>query len=641
MDTSLHSQSYFGRLLDKLGGWYVILAIIATQVAASITIFLGLIFEQINAEYTPQIVALLIKISYISVPITIIGLTLISFILSRNIRLQIQALKSRPELASPELSLKAWRDTHTVTWRYALIATFLISICVVLPRSFILNILPLASRDQSIYSLIAGLITMLAFIPFSTAILDRLMIPVRKILLPEDFEDQLAGRGNLRLLYKNQAMIFISLLLTIFLIAPIGYHQTSKAISANINSQQVLVDYQLQSIIMSLFAIIFASSLSFLVTRSTSNSLGQLLETFQKVEMGDLSARTPVISSDEGGELAIYFNRMISRLEELQSSLEVKVSERTSHLQAINAVGRAATSILDPDELLNRVVNLITEEFDFYYSAIYQLDSGGQWAELTEATGEAGRVLKESKHRQPVDDTNIIGQSIRSREAKAAFDVGDNPTRFNNPLLPYTRSEISLPLYVGNRILGSLDVQSTQPSAFSEEDIETLQNMANQVAISLDNARLFQETRQSLSEMHNIQKRYLREAWVESNLPQSSVSLAVGDQHETDEEDQIILPIALRDQKIGEINLQGSGQLTPEETNWVQAIVTQAALALENARLLEESQASAMREKFVTEINSKIWSSTTIDGVLQTAVRELGQILDATEATIEIDAQGE
>ena len=95
------------------------------------------------------------------------------------------------------------------------------------------------------------------------------------------------------------------------------------------------------------------------------------------------------------------------------------------------------------------------------------------------------------------------------------------------------------------------------------------------------------------------------------------------------------------DQIIGQITLERDEPLSQEEENWVNAIATQAAFALENARLLEESQSVAMREKFVTEITNKIWSSTTIDGVLQAAVRELGQILDATDATIELSVSRE
>ena len=284
---------------------------------------------------------------------------------------------------------------------------------------------------------------------------------------------------------------------------------------------------------------------------------------------------------------------------------------------------------------------MITKEFGYYYSAIYLMDESGKWVELKEATGDAGKVLKEGKHRLEVENLNIIGRSIINRQAQVAHDVGESPAQFNNPLLPYTHSEIALPLYIGDRTLGALDVHSTKETAFNEQDIETLQNMANQVAISLDNARLFQATRQNLSEMRNLQKQYLQEAWIDSNIPTGGLTMAVGESNQENTENLLEVPIALRDQVIGQLSLEGDEALSLEEQTWINAIATQTALALENARLLDESQSMAMREKFVTEITSKIWASTTIDGVLQTTVRELGQILDATEATIEISVEDE
>jgi GAF domain-containing protein len=332
---------------------------------------------------------------------------------------------------------------------------------------------------------------------------------------------------------------------------------------------------------------------------------------------------------------------MVTRLQELQSDLERKVDERTSQLKAINEVGRVATSILDPDTLLKRVVNLVTEEFGYYHSGIYLLSQNGQRAELKEATGEAGQVLIASNHHAVIADENVIGRAIRTRKAQVSLDIGNKAIKFDNPLLPYTRSELVLPLLVGDQVLGALDVHSTNASAFTEQDIETLQNMANQVAISLDNARLFQETRQSLNEMNNIQKQYLHEAWIDSNLPQEGVTLAVGDNSNIRENHFVEMPITLRDQVIGQLVLEGENDLSAEDQSWVQAIITQTALALENARLLTESQSIAMQEKFVTEITNKIWASSSMDNVLKTVVRELGQILDATEATIELSIEEE
>jgi GAF domain-containing protein/HAMP domain-containing protein len=641
MENSMQSHGFLERLLAKTGGWYIVIAITFAQIAASITTLLGFISEQLNANYSPEIISLLRRIEVVVIPTVTILLISFVFILSRNIRARLDTWKQNPELFRNEENKDAWKASHNIIWKYAIAAVITSFGFILIPKALLLSTTGLATQDQVIYGLIAGMVSNLAFVPLSTIILDRLLIPVRQVLLPEVFAQQLTGLTKIKILYKTLAVVFFSLVITALLIAPIGYHQTTRVLFEEIGSQEVLSDLQIQSVLVSGLAILFASGLAFLFARSISDPLAQLMDSFQKVENGNLDTRAPVISSDEVSQLAIYFNRMVARLQELQSGLEKKVEERTSQLKAINEVGRVATSILEPDELLKRVVNLIIEEFGYYYSAIYLIDQTGQWCELKEATGEAGRVLKESKHRIEITNLNIIGKAIRTRQAQISFDVGENVVQLNNSLLPYTRSELSLPLYVGDQILGALDVHSTQEAAFKEQDIETLQNMANQVAISLDNARLFQETRQRLNEMRNIQKQYLREAWIESNLPQGGISLVIGDDSEDGEKNLVETPITLRDQIIGELRLEGEGTLSAEDKNWINAIATQTALALENARLLEESQSAAMREKFVTEITNKVWASTSIDSVLQTTIRELGQILDATEATIEINVDEE
>jgi len=638
MEKSIDNQSLLERILAKTGEHYIIIAAALAQVAASIATLLGFISEQINADYPPELVALIMRIEIIVIPIVTILSVVIVYILSRNMRASLKAWKQNPKHFQNS-DEAAWKASHTIIWRYAIASAIISFGFIVLPKTLLLNSSDLATRDQAIYGLIAGLVSSFTFVPFSTIILDRLLVPVRQILLPKDFSQQFSGLSTIRILYKTLAIVFFSLIVTALLIAPIGYHQTTKALFKNGDTQKILLDLQIQSVVVSGLAILFASGLAFLSARSVSDPLSQLMDAFVKVERGDLTTRAPVTSSDEVSQLAIYFNRMVARLQELQSDLEKKVNERTSQLKAINEVGQVATSILDPDELLRRVVNLIIETFGYYYSAIYLIDQTGQWCELKEATGEEGKVLRDGKHRIELNNANIIGKAIRTRQAQTSINIDKQPVQFKNPLLPYTRSELSLPLMVGDQILGALDVHSTEESAFGEQDIETLQNMANQVAISLDNARLFQETHQGFIEMRNIQKQYLREAWIDSNLPQGGISLALGEDTTDGETNVVEVPLTIRDQNIGQLTIEREDALSPEDKNWIQAIATQAALALENARLLEESQSSAIREKFVTEITNKIWASTSIDGVLQTTIRELGQILDATEATIEINVE--
>lgn len=323
-----------------------------------------------------------------------------------------------------------------------------------------------------------------------------------------------------------------------------------------------------------------------------------------------------------------------TQLSQTQSALQ----DRTDQLAAVNDVGSAATAILNTDELIEKVVNLITERFGYYYAAIFTLSKDGQWAELRNATGEAGRVLKESQHKLEVGGKSMVGSAIALKEPRIALDVGAESVRFNNPLLPYTRSEIAVPLIAGDHALGALDVQSTKQGVFGDQEVETLESMARQLSIALENARLYQETSQRLHEIQTAQRQYLKESW--SLLPASqSMSYGLGEDYGTALGSSLSVPLTLRNEIIGQITLEGDTDWSAEEISWIDAIAAQAAIALENARLLESSKKIATAEKIIANITGKIWTSNTIEGILQTAVRELGKTFNAAEVTLELDPE--
>ncbi len=185
----------------------------------------------------------------------------------------------------------------------------------------------------------------------------------------------------------------------------------------------------------------------------------------------------------------------LHQLEALQASLEQQVAQRTADLTTAVDVGRAAASILELEILTRQVVDLVRERFGLYYAGLFLLDDAGEYAVLEAGTGEAGRIMKERGHKLEVGGVSMVGAACARSQARIALDVGEEPVRFDNPLLPDTRSEMALPLRVGDRVLGALDVQSTEPVAFSEGDISVLQLVADQVAVAVDNARTFsQET---------------------------------------------------------------------------------------------------------------------------------------------------
>jgi GAF domain-containing protein len=185
-------------------------------------------------------------------------------------------------------------------------------------------------------------------------------------------------------------------------------------------------------------------------------------------------------------------------------------------------------------------------------------------------------------------------------------------------------------------VLGALDVQAAQEGAFGPQEIDTLQNMANQVSIALDNARLFQQAQQDLNEIQNIQREYTTQTW--ERMPnKGELHYEVGDEISDEKDNELEVPLVMRGGIIGNIKLDSENEWTPEQRNLIESIASQASLALENARLVEESQTSAARERLIAEISGKIWSSTSMDGILRTAAQELGKALNASEATIELN----
>jgi GAF domain-containing protein len=250
---------------------------------------------------------------------------------------------------------------------------------------------------------------------------------------------------------------------------------------------------------------------------------------------------------------------------------------------------------------------------------------------------------------------------------RISLDVGHDAVYFNNPDLPNTRSEIALPLKVRDHIVGVLDVQSEKPGAFTEDDANTLGILADQVAIALENARLFTQTQQALSEVQALYRRDLREGWKvfsrekdfigyqQSIISGRKLNQAVETEEirqamnrgETlvfhadgvTEEASIVVPIKLRGQIIGTINIKAPAKnrhWTTDEMNLAEIISERLSIALENARLLDESTRRAERERIVSDVASKIGTSFRTESVLRTAAAELSRLLDDADVFINL-----
>jgi GAF domain-containing protein len=241
---------------------------------------------------------------------------------------------------------------------------------------------------------------------------------------------------------------------------------------------------------------------------------------------------------------------------------------------------------------------------------------------------------------------------------------------FRNPLLPETRSEMALPLRIGRRIIGALDVQSREETAFDDEDVSILQTIADQLVVAIENARLLQETRQAMHELEIASRRYTQESWrtgtgqtlgyryrrtdiepAAEQPPEARQAWQTGESVVTtvrppgDGGEDVVsvasIPIKLRGQVIGVLNLRSSKENVSTRTvAQIEEVADRLAMALENARLLEETERRARREQLLGEMTTRFTQSLDMDTLLRAAVRELGQLPNVAEASVHVGALG-
>jgi GAF domain-containing protein/HAMP domain-containing protein len=637
----------FNQLLKRTGGWQLLIIVAFAQLIALLGAVPGIVFLQLNVVLPEDIASIFSRLSPMLFLASFLILLGISWGITKTARKRITEWSQGRLHPNPEEELTAWKEITSFTSQYGISSATILLLINVLPAFIILqsrrDVISSVFQPGSVNSpipvlvLLGGLAAVLGYVIMALLLIERLMLPSRLILLPYDYDIQLKGRAGALLGTKFQILTIGLIVIAVAIIAPIGYQQAIRVIYSEVSSIDVFSDLQNYSILLSILTLILGAVFSYYAGRSVSDPIKVLVDVLQKIEQGNLSERVPVTSTDELATVATHFNRMLSRLDELQSTLERQVAERTKQISASNELGRVASSILDPDELLAKVIDLFTDRFNYYYAAIYLLDPSEKWAEIKEATGDAGKILKQNHHRLELAGKSMVAICIREKGPRIAHNTTEEKSRFENPLLPYTRSEIALPLIAGDRVIGALDLQSTKTADFGLEVVETLQNMAGQVTIALENARLFQEAQQSIREMGIIQQQYLQEGWGSGlSIQRDELEYGIGDDFMPDTQ-KLDVTVNLRGQAIGQILLERDDEWTPDQQSLINAVAAQTAVALENARLVSESRQLALRERMLAEINSRIWSSTTIDGVLQTVVKELGRRLDASRATIKLN----
>ena len=373
-------------------------------------------------------------------------------------------------------------------------------------------------------------------------------------------------------------------------------------------------------------------------------------------------------------------NKANRELEHLTSNLEHRVNERTaeletahhqterraSQLKAVTELAEAIAQLQDLSEVFPATTKLISERFGFYHVGIFLIDRDREYAVLQAANSEGGQQMLARNHRLKLG-VGVVGFCAQRGQPRIALDVGADAVFFNNPDLPNTRSEVALPMNSRETTIGVLDVQSTQAGAFSDEDLQVLTALANQVAIALENARLLTETRAALLQVQDIYNEFTRTAWsrtvtqaeqrgfrfqtgrielLENALETPEVTSALqsgkvmsnqtngsGEKHAA-----LAVPVRLRNEIIGVLHVEAndpSKHWQEDEISLVQAVAERAALAMENARLFQDARRRAAKERLISEASARISGALNIENILQATAEELERVLGGSEILIQ------
>ncbi|CAG0927175.1 partial putative diguanylate cyclase DgcE, partial [Planctomycetaceae bacterium] len=376
------------------------------------------------------------------------------------------------------------------------------------------------------------------------------------------------------------------------------------------------------------------------------------------------------IDRDEQGQILRYYgaNQDITEAKLAEAEREKLLTEqqkRALQLQTAAEVSRATSSILNLDELLPQAAELVRARFNLYYVGIFLNDEPEHWAVLRAGTGDAGQKMLVRGHRLKIGAASMISQCIVEQQARIALDVGEEAVRFDNPLLPLTRSELALPLVSRGRVIGAVSIQSEQSAAFTSDDIIVLQTMADQIGNAIENARLYEQSTAALQEVDALNRRLTGEGWetylrrgssqqviwagddetiapaplsaVDEQLSagQIVVEPAPGDEQQT----TVSVPVMLRGQAIGALRIaMPEAAYTDELRATLESLAGHVAQAAENARLLDETQARFARERALTEATDKIRRRPEVEHVLQAAAEELARYLQASAINVRLGA---
>jgi len=348
----------------------------------------------------------------------------------------------------------------------------------------------------------------------------------------------------------------------------------------------------------------------------------------------------------------ITIEQQASELARRSSSSRADSDDHTRSIEITADIARMMTGARDVSTMLRQVASLIVERFKFYHVQIFLVDASGKQARLQAASGAAGDQLMASGHSLLLNIESVVTRVINRGEVVTVHDTDIDPIHRRNELLPHTRSEIGLPLRVSGQVIGALNIQSAEPNAFNLSDTAVFQTIADQLAISIENARLFERAQRDLADIETLNRQLTGDAWSKyltgraANSPLGFASSAgrvtaidAADAAETEADaGTISLPLKIRGETIGLLDVTSRTGETPdnETRSMLEAVAERVALALDSTRLGEQAQRQAEREQILSKISADLQATTDMNAILRITARESSKALGAARSFVHL-----